>query len=607
MASEVIINGDIYSVMPGTYRKFSNSEDSPPTGVWIQRDFVGGEGRAIQLEQDRGWLGLRVGPSQFGQGVEPWPYRTTFADGNIATATTTRIPNLVAEGYVWMAIGRYLYRSVSIPTTTWAAWTQVYDAGAGVTISAIAAVGGKIITCNGTGVDMNAHTPGGGNAAFTAGAKGWRAVGYAGHLIWADAADPRVIRFGVAGTTIDSRTLDSPVSLMCLHAGRVAIATQTSIYLLGGRSQTVGGVTSWLGEPEPVATLGTPTDNDTADLRFLQSFAGKLYTWLGGQVQEWGASSTNPAWKPVGLEGRNCYGAAVVGSCLVVSMATRAGMYEVWCYDTVGWWRIHAHASQARVWPCALQGAGNLDMILFRAGSGTGQTDLFRTQYRTSVAHNYPTDDGGGEYITSLIDAGRPDVLKHWTSVGVTWATPDERGNPGSSDLVTVNIYYSLDAGRTWTLTNTGSRSMSSDRAEGFAGGLGPLAPSTADIPASRYLQLKIEWQSVDDWAPALTSIWAEWVLIDHHEVRWTMDIRAVDRAVQEDGSVDPRTGDDISADLWAAWYLSEPISFYDVGENHSSSKRDNAIIMRLSEKISSTDTATKHRDSVFSVEILEL
>ena len=57
------------------------------------------------------------------------------------------------------------------------------------------------------------------------------------------------------GSGIDSRPLDSPIVRMALHGGKIAIATRTSLYLLGGKADSAAG--KWIGEPEPSSPTGS--------------------------------------------------------------------------------------------------------------------------------------------------------------------------------------------------------------------------------------------------------------------------------------------------------------------------------------------------------------
>ena len=245
---------------------------------------MGGQRRALQLERDRGWDAVGVGPALGGQGVEPWPYSESFTDGAIGTVTTVRAPHLVLDPYAYVAIGRYLYRTVALSASSWSAFTQVADVGAGKTITRLALYQGGIALCCGNGLDVQLYAPGGGLTTLSAGLKARVAVGYANRLVYGDPASgsEQILRMTTGGTA-DSRELDAPIVNMGVHDGKVAIATKQSLWLLGGRPDPV--TNKWNAEPQPFFTHGVWTDDE--DFLFLLSYGGKLYTWLANGVMEW--------------------------------------------------------------------------------------------------------------------------------------------------------------------------------------------------------------------------------------------------------------------------------------------------------------------------------
>jgi FlaG/FlaF family flagellin (archaellin) len=390
-----------------------------------------------------------------------------------------------------------------------------------------------------------------------AGFKGSWIVGYANRLI---AADPTPGNEGVlkmtTGGGIDSRELDSPITNMALHGGRVAISTRSGIWLLGGRSDAATG--KWLGEPDPLFSHGSFSDSE--DYIFLESYGGKLYTWLGGQVMEWNpnAGASKQGWRAAGLEGRACYGGAIAGNMLVVSIQNRAAEYELWAFDGTGWWLMRSVTTAARVWPAYLSGAGNMDLIAFRNGDAGVACDLYRMVYRDAGAHAYATT---GSFVTSLLDAGDRDADKSWRAIGATFAAPAIRGNPASVDGVTVTLSWSIDAGETWTVAASANVSDPTQRTLTLRADL----PSNAAV--SRFLQLKVTWLSVADWAPVLTGLWAEHATLDApaRRRRWTFGVMARDGLVRRDGSVSSKTGRQQIADLWSAWSANQTIALKDI------------------------------------------
>jgi hypothetical protein len=89
-ATDIVLAGAGYMVLPGSYQRMSDGEPEGRAGRWVQRDFVGGQRRALQLERDRGWDSEGVGPALGGQAE--WPIRGHFADrtGLRVTGARTR-------------------------------------------------------------------------------------------------------------------------------------------------------------------------------------------------------------------------------------------------------------------------------------------------------------------------------------------------------------------------------------------------------------------------------------------------------------------------------------------------------------------------------------
>src|SRR5262245_66541121 len=84
---DIELDGAGYMIAPGTYRRVSDGMPEGRTGRVVVKDFFGGQRRALQMERDRSWDSEGVGPALFGQGVEPWPFRTFQRDEVIRAAT----------------------------------------------------------------------------------------------------------------------------------------------------------------------------------------------------------------------------------------------------------------------------------------------------------------------------------------------------------------------------------------------------------------------------------------------------------------------------------------------------------------------------------------
>lgn len=552
--TDISLDGAGYMVAPGSYRRSSEGEAEGRGGVWVQKDFVGGQRRALQLEKDRGWDAEGVGPALGGQGVEPWPFATSNADGAIVTAPTSGVAahHAVVGNNVYVGIGRYLYRSVAVNAGAWGNFTQVADVGAGNVITDVTAYAGKVAVCCGSTKDIQIWDPGVGTlSTFGAGERGTVAIGYANRLVWADATSDGVVRMSTGGG-IDERALDATVVNLGLHGGKVVIATRASLWLLGGQGDAATG--RWTADPEPIFSHGLWTQAE--DYRFLASYGGKLYTWLAGQVMEWNPNggATRQGWRATGIEGRDCFGGVVAGDRLIVATKQRNGAGEVWSFDGTGWWLIET--GSLRLWPVYLAGAGNLDLLAFRSGSTT--YDLYRLVYRDSATGNFRAS---GSYKTSLIDAGMPEQAKAWRRIGVSFATPEVRGNGASADPVTVTVAYSVDGGETFTthaaatLSGPGPRTFTLDQE--ILGG---------HVEAST-LQVLVSWSGVTDWAPTLTGIWAAYEALGTplRRRRWRFGVLARDGLVRRDGSPHPWNGQEIAASLWSAWEAGTTLTYRDV------------------------------------------
>jgi hypothetical protein len=585
-------------VVPGSYRRSGDGAPDTRPGEIVQTDFYGGQRRALQLERDRGWDAVGVGPALGGQGVEPWPWSEAFADGVIAPVTTVRAPHLVLDPYAYVAVGRFLYRTVARSASSWGSMTQVADVGAGNTITRLAHYQGGIALCCGSGLDVRLYAPGSGTlTTLAAGLAARVGIGYANRLIYGDpgAGSEHILRMTTGGTP-DSRELDAPIVNLGIHDGKVAIATRQSLWLLGGRADPVTGI--WTADPQPFFTHGVWTDDE--DFLFLLSYGGRLYTWLANGVMEWNPSGDRQGWRSTGIEGTSCTGATVAGDRLIVCLINRAGQSETWAYDGAGWWLMLRSGNQTRVWPMYTGGAGNIDLILFRDGSTSVTYDLMRLVYRHESATNYNT--GTAEYRTSMLDGGERAARKSWRRIGAAFAAPEQRGNSVSAAPVTLSLSYSTDGGRTWV--SAGS-SVMSDPAQ-------RVADLTADIgdqgALSRFIQLRVSFSGVVDWSPALVGLWAEYEAIDlaPRRMRWQLTVRARDRAIQRDGSVDPRSGHLMAGDLWEAWSGAQPLTFTDLDRDQTG--RTHAVrIAAINEAIPAPADAAHWGESLVAMELVEV
>lgn len=572
-ASDITIAGVGYMVVPGSYKRMSDAATQARTERWEQTDFVGGQRRAFALERDRGWDQEGVGPALGGQGVEPWPLFEAYADAALAGKTaslTQRNAQAVAGSRSYVAIGRYLFESVLLTAGAWADVTQRHDAGAGVLINDMSAYQDNIAICYGTAADIRIlDVSAGTTAVLLAGEKGGVCVGYAGRLLYSNpaAASNHVLKMTTGGA-ITSRLLDSPIVRMALHGGKAIIATRTSLYQLGGKSDAAAG--TWIGEPEPLFTHGIWTGDQ--DYIFLTSYGGKLYTWLAGRVMEWNPNSgaSKQGWRDTGIEGAACYGGVVAGDRLVVVVKHRLGPIETWTYDGIGWWKANHNTSADVCWPWYLAGAGTYDLILFRPASTTYQRS--RLVFRSTVNHNYST--ATSRYLTSVLDAGDRASIKAWLNAGAAFHVPEIRGDITSIDTVTMSLEYSINNGSTFTSLVSAAYSDPAVRNNRIEANFG------AGIE-SQTLMLRVVWTGVTDWAPTLTSIWVDYSILGDatRKRRWQFKVNARDALILRSSAIESRTAVQLVADLWAAWSAGTSVLLRDIDYDDAATEYQTRII----------------------------
>ena len=593
--SDIVLDGVGYMVVPGSYKRASAGEPEGRGGRWVQREFIGGQRRALQLERDAGWDGLSVGPALRGQGVEPWPFSTTSIETNLAAtpSSSRRARGAIVGPYPYVGIDRYLYRGPALASTSWSLLTQVADLGSGNAIGQLGYYQGKVAIACGGGKDIQLWD----GASLTAFASGERAnalVGYANRLIWADATTGNETQLKLStGGAVDSRQLDGPIVNLALHGGKVVIATRSSLYLLGGKSDAATG--KWIGDPEPIFTGGLYASDD--DYSVLLSYGGKLYAYVAGKMMEWNpnAGSNRQGWRETGVEGKRCFGGCVAGDRLIVCVQNPQGKTEVWAFDGTGWWIIMTGTT--KIWPCALGGAGNLDLVVFRSGSTT--VDLARLIFRDAATTNYAAS---GIYLTSLIDAGERDKVKAWRRMGASFATPEDRGNPASVDGVAIALNYSIDGGETFVPLGSLTTSNPTDRTLELA--FDPPGGS----PESVALQLQVAWTSVLDWAPTLTCLWADYELLNvtARRRRWSMTVAARDAAVQRDGGKATTSGRQVSANLWSSWESGSTLGLRDL--DYDATLHEYAVrIAGIEEVIPKPVDAGRWGESLLTVTLVEV
>ena len=575
---DITLGGLDLTVLPGGYGKRNRRTGGRPAAFERltidtfsgQRQAFGAADRRL-LAADFAWDGLGVGPVFDGQGIEPFPNVVSFGDGNLSDtpSATVRAYGVVAGNNAFVGLGRRIYKSVALTNGTWAAFTAAADLGAGLTISGLAYYQDDLLVMLGTSQDIRKfNTATNALTVWRTGETGVVGVGYAGQLLYAPRATNAQEELRLSGTRWNGnavthvRYLDSPILTMALYNGSVAIATRTSLSLMGGQpypgeadDPTVTADTSkapeWRGDPQPVMTHGQFAGGD--DFTFLASFRGRLYTWLQGRVAEYDGDRT---WTRMGPEGVRCYGGVIAGDWLCVAIQSRYGEHELWGFDGAGWWRLAARSSPAYVWPAPMAGAGTRELVVFRDGSAT--YDLVRLNWRSSSVNTYAST---GEWRSPLLDAGNPGASKQWREFGATFAAPASRGNSVSADSLTLQLDYSTDGGVSWTPAASLTTAAASQRAVTLRSEL------SAPVDA-RYVQLRVQWSAVLDWAPVLASVWAEYEVPAVAPPRtriWELVVDAGDHSIRRDGQVDPQRGRSKIDGLWTRFHAGHALAYTDI------------------------------------------
>ena len=132
----------------------------------------------------------------------------------------------------------------------------------------------------------------------------------------------------------------------------------------------------------------------------------------------------------------------------------------------------------------------------------------------------------------------------------------------------------------TWTqaaaLTTASASQRTFDLASAFA----------AAGPRSRYLQVRVTWSSVSNWAPVLTGVWVEYAAVHApaKKRRWELAIDARDGKVRRDGGKAGNTGRQDIAAVWDAWELGTPLAFEDI-DNDSEPVTYSVLVEEIEEK----------------------
>lgn len=616
--TDIELAGAGYMIAPGSYRRTHDAPHRPAAaagGRVAIRDFAGGQRQALfplaasspaARGGGRGWDAVGVGPAYDGQGVEPWGNEAAYVDALSDQPTVDRQAfSVIVRNRCYVAIGRRLYQSVALTDGAWASFTVAADLGAGVEVSGLARYKDDLLIFCGAASTIRKYNTATGIVTnpWVAGEKGTVGIGYRGQVLFATGLDNDNFKLRLSVDKFDgtlqfrNRYADAEIVNLGSFGGEVVVATRTSLLTFGGDWDPgeTGVKADWRGELEGLFTHGTWTAED--DFVFLLGYAGRLYTWLANRVVVFDPG-LGGGWRKSGPEGTSCYGATVAAGYLTVSVVTRTGESETWAHDGAGWWRLQlAAGSPARVWPVALGGAGNRDLLLFRAGSTT--YDLYRLVARSTTLHGYRAT---AEWVSSLLDAGEREAAKAWRKVGASFAVPEARGNQASADAVTVRLDFSLDGGKTWATAATATLTDATKRTHEVEAAL------ASNAATSRYLQLRVVWESVLDWAPVLTGVWAEHEPLANEAKRrrWRLDVLCRDGQIRRDGGVQARSGRQLAADLWTAWETGATVSFRDL-DYDATARTHQVRVVDIEEAVAAPGDAGRWGESTVALALVEV
>jgi hypothetical protein len=188
LSNDIELNGVSYNVVPGAYKKGLRkalSVSKPPArrvGTAEFGPFSRGLLQATAEDEERGWEGITVGPVFDGEGVEPFPNSTSFADATLdVPSTTVRAYGAVAGTNAYVGIGRRIYKSVALTNGTWSAFTVATDLGAGFVISGLVYWQDDLLVMLSSGQDIRKYnTSTGSVTVWRTGQKAVKGVAYAG-------------------------------------------------------------------------------------------------------------------------------------------------------------------------------------------------------------------------------------------------------------------------------------------------------------------------------------------------------------------------------------------------------------------------------------------
>ncbi len=626
--TDIVLNNAGYMIEPGTptnpgYRKLQDGYPEGLTHRTAITDFFGGQHRSHQLERDKFYDSRAVGPVLGGQGVTPWGLRVESSldlTGNTMPDRNTRIPHVTVRDALYFAIGRDLYRGGVANGALGPTLIKTYPH----TITDLTIYGSiGILIAFGSASDLLfRHTVLDSEVELFQGERAHRVEAYAGYAMWTDAranATPTIIRM-VTGDGVDSRHVSYDVFDMAPVDGKIMLVTKQALFSFSGRVADIMRPNpgydpndpasppqmpgqSWTGEFTPFFQQGVYTEQ--SDFSFFESYGGKPIAWISGGVHEFVPSGDRAGWRSTGLTGKRCFGGCIAAGYAIVSIESHSGNNELWAYDGNGWWCFDRQPMTEPTWCWPLSVGTTLsgwNLQVHRHGEETNHA--YRLQ-PLNDGDNYPST---AELVTPLIDAGDRDKIKAWRKIGAVFSSPELHGNTTSGDNVLVALDYSTNAGETW-------HTVFSDYSQVWAGSNGnSLAAMNFDIEevlqgvTSRFIQLRVRWGSVSDWAPILTGLWVEHEALSSPARRrkWQLRIHARDQEIDRDGMVIQRTGRQLIDELWQSWETDTPIPFRDIDYDADPTERTVRIV-GIQEHVALPADANNWGDSMITLNLVEV
>ena len=554
MPYDIQLGGQGYMLKPGAYQRFQDGAGESRVGRVRIFDFFGGGQRAAQLERDRFWRGEGAWPAFDSQGVVPGPKRTDAIENLSGVASfdpAARTWFTIWNGECFLAQDDRVFRVSTGSGNSYAGLELMQTTSAPIT-DAVATRGVWYFAHGDTAV-VSAYTfeddSYDDEALGSATTRQTDRIGtHLGRIAFQTVdhwQTDRVSLQEIDSPAREQRFVQAPIRAFVEHRGDCWFVTERGLYRF-----TMGGVSEESHTADYISEATLPQIGYQDDLTWLVSHMGSLWLWMGRETHRYDATSRT--FEPMGLRGRATSGAASVGRYLVVNISRELdGLQQLWTWDGRGWWLLDEGDYG---WPVAIYGvAGNADLLCGR-GSSPNQTALWQffdreseSAYRESMT-----------LTSSLLDGGERDLEKVWRKIGAIFAWPDDRAG---QDPVDVTVRYSVDGGLNWHQVASDNLTPADRTAE--------ISGSIQTVERSRFIQLQVSIDDVDDWAPVLMGMWAEHETLDLpvRRRRWRFTVLCRDTLTRRDGSSSPDNARAIADQLWGLWENGAITTFQDVDQ----------------------------------------